>query len=67
MMRSPLPAGIFYLFLGILFISWAITDVRNTGEWTLLSIILAVFATFDFYSAIRYIRLHFMIKKMNKK
>ncbi|MFP7170373.1 hypothetical protein [Terribacillus sp. 7520-G] len=67
MIRSPLPVAIFYLFIGCLFIFWAVTDVRNAGEWTLLSIFCAIFATFDIYTAIRYIKLHFKIKKMNQK
>ncbi|PAF36591.1 hypothetical protein CHH69_10455 [Terribacillus saccharophilus] len=67
MIRSPLPAAILYLVIGVFFVYWAIQDVQAAKDWTIFSILLAVFAAFDFYTSFRYFSLYFKIKKMNNK
>ncbi|MBD8070703.1 YdiK family protein [Bacillus sp. PS06] len=60
---SPLLMGIIYLLMGLLFTYLAIGSVEES-IWNFPTIILILFATFDFGVAIRMFLLHKKIKKM---
>lgn len=66
MRNSPLFMATFYISIGIAFTYIGITSINENG-WSLLNILLAVFATLDFAVAIRLIRLHIHVKKAKKK
>jgi hypothetical protein len=54
MRTSPLFSGFIYLFLGLLFIYFAIQNVQESG-WGIFTILLIVLATFDCGSGLRMI------------
>lgn len=66
MKLSPKVAAIIYLAMGVLFTFMA---TRTAGEtiWNVPTVLLMVFATFEFGVAIRLITIHFKMKKNNKK
>jgi ABC-type multidrug transport system permease subunit len=66
MRLSPLLSGIIYVFLAILFTYLAIEKVNEEG-WGFFSILLVIFATFDFGSGLRLLSLHFKLKKLKQK
>jgi hypothetical protein len=63
--QTPLISGIIYVVFGIIFIIFAIQNITTDGEWGLFSILLIIFATFDFGSGFKMIRMHF--KQKNQK
>lgn len=54
MRTSPLFSGFTYLFLGLLFVYFAIQNVQESG-WGIFTILLVVLATFDCGSGLRMI------------
>lgn len=54
--------AIFYFLMGILFTYMAIQSVEDT-VWNVITILLALVATLDFGVGIRFMRLHFKMKK----
>ncbi|OZI13265.1 hypothetical protein CEW92_02280 [Bacillaceae bacterium SAS-127] len=66
MRQSPLTAGIFYLFLGVLFTYWAIETVNSSG-FGFFAYVLILVATMDIGSGIRLVFMHFRLKKSIKK
>ncbi|WP_077305087.1 DUF4305 domain-containing protein [Terribacillus halophilus] len=67
MIRTPLPAAILNLVLGVLFVFWAYNHVQADNGWGFFSVLLSALAAYDLYMSFRYFSLHFKIKKMNKK
>ncbi|WP_077620354.1 YdiK family protein [Bacillus sinesaloumensis] len=63
---SPFAMGIIYVLMGTLFTYLAIGFATET-VWNFSTILLALFATFDFGMAIRMFALHNKIKKVTKK
>lgn len=66
MKLSPKVAALIYFVLGILFTFMA---TKTAGEtiWNVPTVLLMVFATFEFGVAIRLVTIHFKMKKNNKK
>lgn len=54
--------AIFYFLMGILFTYMAIQSVEDT-VWNVITILLTLVATLDFGVGIRFLRLHFKMKK----
>lgn len=54
MRQSPMFSGIIYLFLGFLFIYFAVQNVQESG-WGIFSILLVILATFDCGSGLKMI------------
>ncbi|MFB6468464.1 YdiK family protein [Cytobacillus sp. Hz8] len=67
MRQSPLYSGILYIFLGILFIFFAIQNIQEDGQWRFFTYLLVILATFDLGSGIRMISFHFKIKKIQNR
>jgi len=65
--QTPLISGIIYVVFGIIFIIFAIQNVTTDGEWGLFSMLLVIFATFDFGSGFKIIRTHFKHKNQKNK
>lgn len=63
---SPRTMALIYFALGFLFIFGAVQYAEET-VWNFLTILLALIATLDFGAGIRYLRLHYKIKKMKQK
>ncbi|MET3700125.1 uncharacterized protein DUF4305 [Bacillus oleivorans] len=61
-MRSPLFTGILYLALGIIFTIFAIQSVRDSG-WGFFTYLLILLATMDFGSGLRFVMIHYQLKK----
>ncbi|WP_096271777.1 YdiK family protein [Paucisalibacillus globulus] len=57
--------ALIYFSMGILFIYVAIQNADET-VWNFITILLALVATLDFVAGIRYMRLHYKIKKIKK-
>lgn len=57
-----LRTAIFYFLMGILFTYMAIQSVEDT-VWNVITILLTLVATLDFGVGIRFLRLHFKMKK----
>jgi succinate dehydrogenase hydrophobic anchor subunit len=62
MVKSPLFSGFIYLFLGILFIYFAIQNIQESG-WSIFTILLVVLATFDCGSGLKMILSSFFLNK----
>jgi hypothetical protein len=54
MRKSPMFSGFIYLFLGFLFIFFAIQNVQESG-WGIFTILLVILATFDCGSGLKII------------
>ena len=65
--QTPLISGIIYVVFGIIFILFAIQNVATDGEWGIFTILLVIFATFDFGSGFKLIRKHFKHKNQKTK
>lgn len=57
--------ALLYFVMGIIFLYAAIQSAEET-IWNFITILLALIATLDFGAGIRYLRLHYKIKKMKK-
>ncbi len=64
--QSPLATGLLYIILGILFVALAIDNVERSG-WNWLSYFIIFLATIDLGSGIRFIMLHYRLKRLQKK
>lgn len=63
---SPIFMASFYMLLGIFLIFLASNHVGQNG-WGAFSLLIVALAAYDFFVAIRLIRLRKTIKKMQKK
>jgi len=63
--QSPLATGLLYIILGILFVALAIDNVERSG-WNWLSYFIIFLATIDLGSGIRFIMLHYRLKRLQK-
>ncbi|GGM39535.1 hypothetical protein GCM10011351_27130 [Paraliobacillus quinghaiensis] len=64
---SPLVMATVYFLVGVAFTYFGIQSIEDT-VWNMMTILMAIFATFDFAISFRLIRLHIRIKKaMNSK
>ena len=64
--QSPLASGLLYIILGVLFVVLAIDNVERSG-WNWLSYFIIFLATIDIGSGIRFVMLHYRLKRMKKK
>ena len=64
--QSPLATGLLYIILGILFVALAIDNVERSG-WNWLSYFIIFLATIDLGSGIRFIMLHYRLKRLQKE
>ncbi|GGA76225.1 YdiK family protein [Ornithinibacillus halotolerans] len=62
---SPKTMAIIYFAMGCLFIYVAIQSAEET-IWNFITILFALVATLDFGAGIRYMRLHYQLKKIKK-
>jgi hypothetical protein len=62
MRTSPLFSGFIYLFLGLLFVYFAVQNVQESG-WGIFTILLVILATFDCGSGLRMIFSSIFFKK----
>nr|WP_075983428.1 YdiK family protein [Bacillus massilionigeriensis] len=67
MRKSPLLSGLLYVFLGLLFTTFAIQNVQEDGGWGIFTYLLIVLATFDLGSGIKMVSFHFKLKKVQSK
>lgn len=65
MKNSPLLMGSIYIFLGIIFTTWAIQLVNQSG-WGIFVYLLLLIATFDIGAGIRLVKIHFRLNKEKK-
>lgn len=63
---SPMALAMFYFLTGALFTYLAVLSVRDT-MWNFLTIVLMLFAAYDFFIAVRIMLIKKKIEKMNKK
>jgi len=63
---SPKIGAIIYIVMGILFTYFATLTAGET-IWNMPTVLLMIFATFEFGVAIRLLMIHFRFKKKNKK
>lgn len=63
---SPKIGAIIYFVMGILF-SFMATKTAGETIWNVPTVLLMVFATFEFGIAIRLVSIHFHLKKKDKK
>lgn len=66
MKPSPYLFSFIYMFIGVMFVYFAIEQNSRTNEWDLFTIALIAMATFEFMIALRYIRIARIIKKIKK-
>jgi uncharacterized membrane protein YoaK (UPF0700 family) len=57
--------ALIYFAMGIVFIYFAVRYAEDT-VWNFLTILLALIATLDIATSIRYLRLHYKLKKIKK-
>ncbi|WP_062352601.1 DUF4305 domain-containing protein [Bacillus kwashiorkori] len=65
-MKSPLSTAIIYIVFGIIFVSFAIHQVTNSG-WGIFAYLLILLATIDLGSGIRILFWHYKMKNREKK
>ena len=58
--------ALIYFAMGILFIYAAVKSADET-VWNFITVLLALIATLDFGAGIRYMRLHYKVKKIKNK
>lgn len=63
---SPKIGAIIYFVMGILF-SYVATKTAGETIWNVPTVLLMIFATFEFGIAIRLTSIHFHLKKKNDK
>lgn len=66
MRQSALFSGFLYILLGIVFVFFAIQDLKQNGEWGFFTYLLVILATFDIGSGIRMILFHQKLKSIQK-
>ncbi|CQR47437.1 hypothetical protein BN1058_01750 [Paraliobacillus sp. PM-2] len=66
MRNSPLSLAMMYFIIGALFTLFGIESAQDT-LWNFFTVLLAIFATFNFAVTIRLISLHIRVKNTQKK
>jgi len=66
MNRSPLTFGLIYIAFGVILVVMSALTVSRTGEMSLLTYLVAIFAAFDIGSGIKLIYFHFKTKNSSK-